>query len=335
MRHDHGDNPAGGVLAWDMILAAPNAGNHDHSDNTEGNTLTWANALAVAAAGNHTHTSTTTGNTLNAAAIAAGTLAHERGGLEADVNAYDAIPFITGGATTALTKGTWHPENLLKGGGFGSWGAGTSAAPDGWAMNHGGSIAQLATAGNVLFGEFSAEVTSDADGNRLTNTVMATIGTSDNTHFRGKTVTAGAWVKTSDASNARLRIEDGVSGAYSDFHTGGGAYEFLTVTRMLNASATSLSFFLMVEGNVKVAVIAGAILAEGTYLPAFYPHPLDTLADADVIVDSGSIRLLERSAPGTPGTNQGVMYAYEGAGALTAIGAKFQDGDVIVIAQEV
>jgi hypothetical protein len=48
----------------------------------------------------HDHLDATGGGTLSAAAIASGALAHERGGLEADVSAYDGFPFITGGATS-------------------------------------------------------------------------------------------------------------------------------------------------------------------------------------------------------------------------------------------
>lgn len=51
----------------------------------------------------HTHADAANGGTLNASVIAAGTLTHERGGLEADVSAANGIPLITGGATSILT----------------------------------------------------------------------------------------------------------------------------------------------------------------------------------------------------------------------------------------
>jgi hypothetical protein len=53
----------------------------------------------------HAHVTAATGGTLDAAAIAAGTLVHERGGLEADVSAYAGLVKITGGATSAATIG--------------------------------------------------------------------------------------------------------------------------------------------------------------------------------------------------------------------------------------
>lgn len=51
---------------------------------------------------NHDHLDADDGGTLSAAAIASGTLVHERGGLEADVSAYDGLTYITGGATSAV-----------------------------------------------------------------------------------------------------------------------------------------------------------------------------------------------------------------------------------------
>lgn len=54
----------------------------------------------------HDHLDADDGGTLSAAAIASGTLVHERGGLEADVSAYSGLVKITGGATSAVTAPT-------------------------------------------------------------------------------------------------------------------------------------------------------------------------------------------------------------------------------------
>lgn len=51
---------------------------------------------------NHSHQTVAQGGTLDAAAIAAGTLKHERGGLEANVSAFDGFIRISGGSTTEL-----------------------------------------------------------------------------------------------------------------------------------------------------------------------------------------------------------------------------------------
>ena len=54
----------------------------------------------------HDHLDADDGGTLSAAAIASGTLVHERGGLEADVSAFAGLVKITGGATSAVTAPT-------------------------------------------------------------------------------------------------------------------------------------------------------------------------------------------------------------------------------------
>jgi hypothetical protein len=58
--------------------------------------------------------------------------------------------------------------------------------------------------------------------------------------FAGRTVTLGAWVKTSKASHAKLFMEDTGIGSltYSTWHTGGGGWEWLEMTRNINATPT-------------------------------------------------------------------------------------------------
>lgn len=63
-------------------------------------------APTIAATGftnaNHAHAAANSGGTLDAAAIGAGTLVHERGGLEADVSAFTGLLAISGGATSEV-----------------------------------------------------------------------------------------------------------------------------------------------------------------------------------------------------------------------------------------
>jgi len=53
--------------------------------------------------------------------------------------------------------------------------------------------------------------------------------------------TFGAYVRTSAASKTRLRLADGYTTQYSSYHTGGGDWEWLTVTLTTNASANTLT----------------------------------------------------------------------------------------------
>jgi hypothetical protein len=54
----------------------------------------------------HDHSNNANGGTLPASSIASGTLAHERGGLEADVSAYSGLIKISGGSTSQAVAGT-------------------------------------------------------------------------------------------------------------------------------------------------------------------------------------------------------------------------------------
>ncbi len=69
------------------------------------------------------------------------------------------------------------------------------------------------------------------------------------TSYRGKVIRASVWVKTTGATSARLTISDEDGSATSSYHTGGGAYENLTATRTIGASATYYNLALRVTNN--------------------------------------------------------------------------------------
>ena len=57
--------------------------------------------------------------------------------------------------------------------------------------------------------------------------------------YQGRTVTFGAWVLTNKASHAYLNLRDGVAAdSVSPAHSGGGSWEWLEVTKTIDASAT-------------------------------------------------------------------------------------------------
>ena len=57
--------------------------------------------------------------------------------------------------------------------------------------------------------------------------------------YKGETLTLSAWVKSNNA-NARIVVYDGATNTSSSTHTGGGAWEKLTVTATQSASAGQL-----------------------------------------------------------------------------------------------
>jgi len=76
--------------------------------------------------------------------------------------------------------------------------------------------------------------------------------------FRGRTVAFGAWVKTSTASHARIRIDDSTGGTYSSYHTGSGSWEWLEVTRQI--AATTTQFFIRIYADASPSVDGSTII---------------------------------------------------------------------------
>ena len=84
--------------------------------------------------------------------------------------------------------------------------------------------------------------------------------------FQGRTVTKGEWVKTTTANHAKLTITDSAGSTDSPYHTGGGAYEWLEVTRTIDGGATSFAVYIFgdvagtIDGNT-IIYISQPILA--------------------------------------------------------------------------
>jgi hypothetical protein len=92
--------------------------------------------------------------------------------------------------------------------------------------------------------------------------------------FKGRTITFGAWVKTSTANDLKLRVTDGVGNTYSPYHTGGGAWEWLEVTDTVNDAADQ--FYVMIQhknaspGTAYISqpmLVFGSSIGEGNYVP--------------------------------------------------------------------
>lgn len=71
----------------------------------------------------------------------------------------------------------------------------------------------------------------------------------DWSQIRTKTVTFSVYVKSSVASAVRLQIDDGIGVTSGSYHTGGGTYERLTVTRTIDTNATTCEFAISFEAT--------------------------------------------------------------------------------------
>lgn len=62
--------------------------------------------------------------------------------------------------------------------------------------------------------------------------------------YRGHEVTLKCWIKVTGGNTGRINLDDGIGIGNSAFHTGGGAWEQLTVTRTIVGNATRLRLVL-------------------------------------------------------------------------------------------
>lgn len=157
--------------------------------------------------------------------------------------------------------------------------AGSVLAMDGWTKSSGTDIYRQHNDGGTLTkdGSFYALkfVPTDAAhqiywGNVTTISLAETIQ-----KYAGRTVTFGAWIKTSTASHCRLRIDDGAS-TNSSYHTGGGAWEWLELTDAISAAASTFYPTIRAEaaddidGSTIIYIsqpmlVFGSAIGEGNY----------------------------------------------------------------------
>lgn len=148
------------------------------------------------------------------------------------------------------------------------WGSGTSSAATGWTLNGAGATVAKDTT-NFKVGTAAMALTRA--GTDCTLQLTVTTAYPPATFWRSRTVTFGAWVRATVASRARIRIDDGVSTSFSSYHSGGSAFEFLTVTRTLDAAATTVQVAFQVDTGNTTAQFDGAILVTGNNVSDFIP----------------------------------------------------------------
>lgn len=156
--------------------------------------------------------------------------------------------------------------NLVDNGDFKLWPAGDTGAPYGWTLHGAGITIEKNTVNNVI-GENCVAVTYGSASCYLK-------ARPDNPlRYQGRVMTFSAFVKADSASQARLQIADSVGNTYSDYHTGSGNIELLTVSRTINSSSTAMvgNMYIHSAGTV---YFDGAMFVEGSICPAFSPKPI-------------------------------------------------------------
>lgn len=147
-------------------------------------------------------------------------------------------------------------KNLLSFSGMEDWVSGVSSAPTDYTLS--GASAAVAQEGTIIKrGLYSAKVT------RAGADAMLYTDFSDYASYLGRQMTYGAWVYATVASRARISIGDGVGTTNSSYHTGDSTWQFLTVTRNIDAAATRIRCGNEVNTGNTDAYFDGSILVEG------------------------------------------------------------------------
>jgi len=151
--------------------------------------------------------------------------------------------------------------NLLQNGSFEA-----GDPPAGWTL--GGAGATLSrSAAQVKIGGYSALLTRVGANCYIAQDPL------DYARYKGKNLTFGCWVYATVASRARIRITDSAGASSSDYHSGAAGWEWLTVTREIDAAAATITAGgYILTGNTS-AYFDGAILVEGDSCPSFLPMP--------------------------------------------------------------
>jgi len=153
--------------------------------------------------------------------------------------------------------------------------AGDALAMDGWRKNTDIDLWRQHNDGGTLThdGSFYSLKTNAAT---TSNNVHWPVGALEDKpehyqRFAGRTVTFGAWVKASNASHLKLQITDSTDSTTSDPHTGGGAWEWLEVTRAVSAATTEFKVTIInlvtgVDAYISQPMLVfGSSIGEGNY----------------------------------------------------------------------
>lgn len=161
---------------------------------------------------------------------------------------------LSGYPTNAIAQTLLGTFNLIPNGDMLLWSAGDAAAPDYFTLVGGGAtVARVGTGlgdtNRAKYGDYAAKVTFGASTAALQAVVVQAGDITRIDGLKGRKVSFGCWVKTSNANHCKLVVSDNASTTSSSFHTGSGNYEFLTVTHTVHSSAA----FLLVQLQVVAA----------------------------------------------------------------------------------
>jgi len=160
------------------------------------------------------------------------------------------------------------------------WAGGDSTFPTHYNASGGGSPTYTRiSATHLKVGPYSLSITPGTGAANVNQNILD-VGDFD-TDLRGEYFSAGAWVKSSSASDARIRIWDGLGGSegYSSYHTGGGAFEWLSVTRRLDGSTADRVVYAM-ETTAAIGYFSGSTVIAGPIAPQQFIPGMQVIGSA-------------------------------------------------------
>lgn len=187
---------------------------------------------------------------------------------------------LAGGITNAKLAADVARANLLTNGGFEVWqrGAGAFTAnnaytADRWFILLGASSSLSVTKAGAGLADTTADTGSQFCAKlAYTHSNISNLAqrVEDIYQLRGRTITFSIRVKTSAASAIRVWLNDGVTTAFSGYHTGGGAWETLTYTLAVGASASYLDVVVRLEASATI-YLDNAMLVVGSVAADYAP----------------------------------------------------------------
>jgi hypothetical protein len=148
------------------------------------------------------------------------------------------------------------------------WAAGDAAVPTHYNDNASSAIARETGASNIKVGPQSLKLTAPAGSSDINQEVYPS--TDFPGYLQGEYFSAGCWVKTSSADDVSIALYDGDTETASAAHTGGGAFEWLTVSKKLDASSSDQLEFRMKAAASAVAYFSGPTVVLGDIPPGNY-----------------------------------------------------------------
>jgi hypothetical protein len=176
--------------------------------------------------------------------------------------------------------------SLLTNGGFEIWQRGTSFASladgaygaDRWLWVKGGT-ATLAMARDTANADTGSRYCAALTYvHNTASRVYQQVGTEPTHQLGGRQITFSIRVRCATASAVRAVLYNGAAFSYSAYHTGGGAYETLSVSASCAAGVTNIQVGVDLGASC-TAYLDNAVLAVGSVAPDYVPlHPAEDLA---------------------------------------------------------